>query len=220
MTEAEGKRLNQYVQEGGTVLLADGQLTGPGAGALTLPALGEVRVGEGYRWLGGQALAPSQRYRYRPISGGRALATAPDGGVLCAALDQGKGRLVFLSAPRGLGIDRQALPVVPRLFAHLTRGLMPVEVRGEVEWLVNRTPSGWLVTLLNSAGQAKPQQGITPTDFRENRSVVVRSREAVSAASDWLFPAEKLALRADGAGSAVELVVPAGGVRIVELKTR
>jgi hypothetical protein len=220
MTEAEGKRLNQYVQDGGTVLLADGQLTGAGAAALTLPALGEVREGEGYRWLGGQALAPSQRYRFRPISGGRALATAADGGVLCATFDQGKGRLVFLSAPRGLGIDRQALPVVPRLFAHLTRGLMPVEVHGDVEWLVNRTPSGWLVTLLNSAGQAKPQQGITPTDFHENRSVVVRSREAVSAASDWLFPAEKLAARADGAGSAVELVVPAGGVRILELKTR
>ena len=46
---------------------------------------------------------------------------------------------------------------------------MPVEVQGEVEWLVNRTPDAWLVTLLNPAGQAKPQHGITPTDYRENR---------------------------------------------------
>ena len=43
-----------------------------------------------------------------------------------------------------LGIDRSIHPIVPRLVAHLTRGLMPIEVRGEVEWLVNpRRTAGW-----------------------------------------------------------------------------
>lgn len=60
--------------------------------------------------------------------------------------------MVYLSAPYGLGIDRRAVPVVARLMAHLTRRLMPVEVRGDVEWMLNRTEPGWLITLLNPAG--------------------------------------------------------------------
>jgi hypothetical protein len=128
----------------------------------------------------------------KPIRGGRALAADPDGAAFCSAFDRGKGRLIVLSVPRGLGIDRAAVPAVARLFAHLTRGLMPVEVDGDVEWMVNRTATGWIVTLLNPAGQAKPQQGITPTDFRQNRTVTIRSRAPVESASDWLFPEEAL----------------------------
>src|SRR6185295_2818496 len=134
----------------------------------------------------------------------------------CSAFDRGQGRLILLSVPRGLGIDRAAVPVVARLFAHLTRGLMPVEVDGDVEWLVNRTAGGWIVTLLNAAGQAKPQQGITPTDFRQNRPVTIRSRSEVASASDWLFPDEALHVE----GARIDLVVPAGGVRIVELRSK
>jgi hypothetical protein len=128
--------------------------------------------------------------------------------------------LIVLSVPRGLGIDRSAVPVVARLFAHLSRGLMPVEVDGDVEWMLNRSESGWIVTLLNPAGQAKPQHGITPTDFRENRSIVIRSRAAVASASDWLFPEEVLTVDSSGTGSRLGLTVPAGGVRIVDLKSR
>ena len=41
--------------------------------------------------------------------------------------------------------------------------------------MVNRTGTGWIVTLFNPAGQNKPQQGITPTDYRENRTVTIRT---------------------------------------------
>jgi hypothetical protein len=113
-----------------------------------------------------------------------------------------------------MGIDQAAHPVLPRLFAHLTRGLMPVEVRGDVNWLVNRTPTGWLVTLLNPAGQDKPQQGITPTDYRQNRRVTIESRVPIASARDRLLA--EAVLKVD-AGT-VKLEVPAGGVRIIELK--
>src|SRR5512143_346428 len=98
-------------------------------------------------------------------------------------MDRGRGRLIFLSVPRSLGIDRAAMPVLAQLLAHLTRGLMPVEVTGGVEWMVNAARAGWIVTILNPAGQAKPQQGITPTDFRENRAVEVRCVMPVRSAS-------------------------------------
>jgi hypothetical protein len=218
LTAAEGKRLAQYVQEGGTLLVADGQLSGPGLAALNLPALGPVAEAGEYDWKVTGTHYPAQRFRYRAITGGRALAATPDGKVFCAAFDQGKGRLIVLAVPRGLGIDRVAVPVVAQLFAHLTQGLMPIEVSGEVEWSVNRTEKGWIVTLLNPAGQAKPQQGITPTDFREKRSILIRSHVPVRSATDWLFPDEKLVFQAKGNEAIVHLTVPAGGVRIVELR--
>jgi hypothetical protein len=213
LTLDEGKRLAQYVQNGGTLVVADTHLTGPGVAALGLPKAGEVAETAGYKWLGGE-VQPSQRFRYRPITGGMTLATTADGKVFCTATDQGKGRLIYLAVPRGLGIDRQALPVLPRLLAHLSRGLMPVEVHGDVEWLVNRTKTGWAVTLLNPAGQLKPQQGILPTDTRENRTVTIKARVPVTTARDRLLPSDKLEVKQN----AVQCEVSAGGVRIIELK--
>jgi hypothetical protein len=217
LTAAEGKRLAQYVNDGGTLLVADGQLIGPGVAALDLPALGPVAESTDYTWNLTRTNHKAQRFRYRPITGGKALAVTSDGKVCCAAFDRGKGRLIALAVPRGLGIDRSAVPMLAQLFAHLTRQLMPVEVRGDVEWLVNRSERGWIVTLLNPAGQAKPQHGVTPTDYRENRTVTLHTAQPVASAADWLFPEEKLHPRAVGEGSVLELVVPAGGVRIVEL---
>ncbi len=216
LTAAEGQRLAEYVEHGGTLLVADGQLTGPGLAALALPATGEAVEAAGYRWLDRSETYPSQRFRYRPIAGGSgaALAAAPDGGVFCTAIDRGQGRLIYLSVPRGLGIDRRAMPVVPRLLTNLTRGLMPIEVTGNVEWMINRTGSGWAVTLLNPAGQAKPQQGITPTDYRQNREVTIRANVPVTKARDRLQLEEPLIVE----GGVLHCRVLAGGVRIVELE--
>lgn len=215
LTKAEGERLATYVEQGGTLLVAEGHLAGPGLEALGLPRAGEVAEAEEYVWMPTDDTRRSQRFRFRPIEGGRPLARTPDGKVFCAAFDRGKGRLIYLSVPRGLGIDRAAVPALAHLFAHLTQGLMPVEVEGDVEWMVNRSGSGWLVTLLNPAGQAKPQHGITPTDYRQNRTARIRSTTPIVGVSDWLFPEEEIFQRA----SVVEVTVPAGGVRILELRS-
>jgi hypothetical protein len=70
------------------------------------------------------------------------------------------------------------------------------------------------VSLFNPAGQYKPQQGITPTDYRQNRKVVVRTRVPVSSLKDWLAPDDKLEISAGRTAREV----PAGGVRIIDLK--
>jgi hypothetical protein len=217
LTAPEGQRLAEYIQQGGTLLVADGQLSGPGVAALDLPRMEPTAEADNYFSRMDNLEHVSQRFRYRPLESGTPLAVT-NGKSICAAFDRGQGRLIFLSVWRGLGIDRMATPVLAQLIAHLSRGLMPVEVSGDVEWMVNRNATGWVVTLLNPAGQAKPQHGITPTDFRENRRITIRSKLPAREATDWLFPDEKLEVKPSGMGSSVELTVPAGGVRIVELK--
>jgi hypothetical protein len=94
------------------------------------------------------------------------------------------------------------------------QGLMPIEVDGDVQWLLNKNAAGWMLTLLNPAGQDKPQQGITPTDYRQNRKVTIRSSVPITSAVDKLLPTDPLKV----ADNTVELTVPAGDVRIIELK--
>ena len=217
LTAAEGARLNAYVNAGGTLVVADTHLTGPGAAALNLPAAGAVAETAGYRWFNSDGIELSQLFRFKEITlvdGSRSLASTPDGKCFCASFDRGAGRIIYLAVPRGLGVDKAVHPAVPRLIAHLSRGLMPVEVTGQVEWLVNRTKTGWAVTLLNPAGQDKPQQAITPTDYRQNKPVVIKLNIPATAAKDRLTPDEVLKVE----GAQVKLEVPAGGVRIVELK--
>jgi hypothetical protein len=214
LTAGEGKRLAKYVDDGGTLLVADAHLTGDGVKELNLPLAASQSEADGYRWLNDPTVHPTGRFRYRTIDGGRPLATTPDGKTFCAAFDRGQGRLIYLAVPHGLTITRNIHSVVPRLFAHLTRGLMPLEVRGDVQWLVNRTNTGWMVTLLNPAGQAKPQHGITPTDYRENRMVTISARVPIAMARDRLLPDDAIAVKENR----VTLEVPAGGVRVIELK--
>jgi hypothetical protein len=201
------------VEDGGTLLVADTHLTGPGADALGLPKMGVVAESNSYAWRGMEG--KSQRFRYRPVEGGMPLATA-DGKCFCAAVDRGKGRLIVLSIPRGLGIDKSAHPILPLLIAHVTSGLTPIQVQGDVEWMLNRTATGWIVTLFNPAGQDKPQHGITPTDYRQNRTVTIRTTRPVAGASDWLAPDDALTVK-DGE---LKLTVLAGSVRVVELKEK
>lgn len=218
LTAAEGARLNAYVNAGGTLVVADTHLTGPGAAALNLPAAGAASETAGYRWLGSPEIQQSQLFRFKEIpiagEGTRSLATTPDGKCFCAAIDRGAGRIIYLSVPRGMGVDKAIHPAVPRLIAHLSRGLMPVEVSGHVEWLVNRTKAGWVVTLLNPAGQDKPQQGITPTDYRQNKPVVIKLHIPATTARDRLNPNEVLKVEL----GQVKVEVPAGGVKVIELK--
>jgi hypothetical protein len=220
LTAGEGARLNQYVESGGTALISDAQLTGPGATALKLPSLGAPSESTGYHWMGSKDLEQSQRFVFKPVTatGAEVIATSSDGQPICVSIDRGKGRLVFVSIPRGMGIDRTVVPIIPRLFARLTSGLMPVTVRGDVEWSVNRADSGWLVTLLNPAGQGKPQHGIIPTDYRQNRVITIHSTGPVKSVLDRLLPEDQIGVRPDGRGGAnVTLTVPAGSVRIIEL---
>ena len=159
----------------------------------------------------------SQRYRYRAIKGGAVLATTSTGDAIAAIFPRGRGRLVFLSIPRGLGIDASSTPLAALLLAHARQGLLPVEIEGEVEWLLNRTDAGWLVALMNPAGNNRMQHGIGVSDYSQQRKVTIRIPPGTSRASEW-FTEDTLEIGGDGNERNATIVVPAGGIRIVEIQ--
>jgi hypothetical protein len=91
-----------------------------------------------------------------------------------------------------------------------------VQVRGDVEYLINRTNNSWIVTLLNNNGVYKTQQGMAQVDRNAYVNVTINLRgEKIQSASDWVSDA---ALKVDA--NNVNLRIPPGGVAVVELKTK
>ncbi len=219
LSAAWGKKLAAYVEAGGTLIVSDGQLSGPGVAALRLPEMGDAGVADAIEWQPVPRLVGSQRFRYRPIKGGRALATAVGGDAVAAVFERGRGRLVFVSVPRGLGIDGAATPLVALVLAHARQGLLPVEVEGEVEWLLNRTGKGWLVGLFNPAGGNRLEHGVGPTDYRQRRTAIIRTGRPMGGALEWFTESAPAVSNEDGR-AVVRVTVPAGGVRIVELREK
>jgi hypothetical protein len=100
------------------------------------------------------------------------------------------------------------------MLEHVFAGATPVQVSGDVEYLVNRNSRGWVVTLFNNNGVFKPQQGMAQVDRNAKVTALVSLKGLVSA-SDWV---SERSLVVKGATVNVELAP--GGIAVVELITR
>jgi hypothetical protein len=78
---------------------------------------------------------------------------------------------VFAAVPDLLGEDERITPFAAHMLAHVFADAVPLKVAGDVEYLINRTAKGWIVTLLNGNGVFKPQQGMAQVD--RNAAVTV-----------------------------------------------
>jgi len=128
----------------------------------------------------------------------------------------GQPHVRCVEAPLGLAPDGSAAPEWALAIADATWSALPVHVLGDVEWMVNRTAHGYLVALLNSRGNDKPQQGLAIAPHRDQfADVTLRANATVKTTHEW-FSGE----RPPPHGDTVSLRVPAGAIRIVELVTR
>ncbi len=99
-----------------------------------------------------------------------------------------------------------------RLLKHLRDTYVPVDVSGRMEYLINRTPRGWVVGLVNNEGVTKGNLTATKVDHSKAQTVTVRLRVGtVKSAEEWYT---EMPLKV--ADNAVKVFVPAGEVRIVE----
>jgi hypothetical protein len=220
------KRLADYVRAGGVVLLNAAQIKGLPAelsGVKSMNSTAEssrancMEEREGESDLGGQVF----RYqRVVPSSGVQVLMRAPNGDPLVTINTLGKGKVVFNALPHMLGIDERMTPFSAHLLAHLFRGATPVEVNGDVEYLVNRSSKGWVITLFNNRGVYKPQQGLADVKRDEVADVelAVKGADFVEA-REWVDQ-RKLDMTRENGRAVIKTRIAPGGISVIELVQR
>jgi hypothetical protein len=163
-----------------------------------------------------------QIFRYDRVEarGAEILIAVPTGDPLVTVNRVGRGRVVFVAVPDLLGEDERLVPFAAHLLAHLAGDATPVHVDGDVEYLVNRTPRGWVVTVFNDNGVFKPQQGLAEVDRGASVNVTVSLRGAtISNATEWTSDRTLVIQKQAGRSDGVSVNIAAGGIAVVELVT-
>ena len=211
------RSLGEYVRNGGSVVLNAAQVKNvPEAviGVRFTNATAEAdtaRCSDGAD-LGGQVF----RYDKVELKGATTLIAAANGDPLVTVNKVGKGMVVFVALPDLLGVDERVTPFAAHMLAHVFADATPVQVRGDVEYLINRSDNGWVVTLLNNNGVYKTQQGMAQVDRNAYVDVSLSLRgEKILSANEWT---SDTALKFEANNLAVRLAP--GGVAVVELRTK
>lgn len=220
-TPAWGQRLKAYAQKGGTVVLNAAQVKGLPDDLTGVRALGSTAEADDAVCLAqGEPRADlsGQVYRYERVEprGAEVLMKTPAGDALVTVNRVGRGRVVYVAVPDLLGLDERLVPAAAHTLAHLLADATPVNVRGDVEYLVNRNSRGWVVTLINNRGVYKPQQGLAQVDRTESRDVWLELGASDVSANEWTTDT-KLSVVCQSRLCRTLVVVPPGGVQIVEL---
>jgi hypothetical protein len=211
-------RLNDYVRTGGTLVLNAAQikkLPEQFLGVRLLNDTGEAHnavclsPGDESEYLKGQIF----RYEKVELKGATALITAPSGGPIVTINKVGKGSVVFVAVPDLLGEDERMTPFAAHMLAHVFADASPLKVIGDVEYLINRTANGWVVTLLNNNGVFKPQQGMAHVD-RSAYVTVTISLPQMKSAGEWT---SESTLKTDNGKATLQ--IPPGGLAIVSVSS-
>ena len=102
------------------------------------------------------------------------------------------------------------------LLDRLARLYLPVEVKGDIEYTLNRTPKGWIVGLLENKGAWKEPFGPVVFNAAMSPTVTIRPRHGqLATAREWVE--EKGVAVAD---NTIKVRVPPGNVRIVDLTVK
>jgi hypothetical protein len=222
LNEQWGRALRSFVENGGTVVVTDDQVQGAGVTALGLPTdKANYQTGHAVVWkgMGGAADATleSNTYRYRQnVPTGTVLATAENGSSIVVERTLGRGHIVWIGIPKGLGLDDRATPALSEVMLHLREGLLPITVTGDVKYSLNRNDTGWVVTLMNNRGNYKPEHGLGIPHRDEIAHVTLSTALPVTKATEWIGE-QDLPVSNAGGQRTVTLDVAAGDIRIVHL---
>ncbi|HKS10161.1 MAG TPA: hypothetical protein VJS13_11480 [Pyrinomonadaceae bacterium] len=211
------QNLDKYVRGGGTVVLNAAQIRNVPEALLGVRLTNATAEADTAKCTDAPDL-DGQLFRYEKVElkGATTLIAAANGDPLVTVNKVGKGTVVFSALPDLLGVDERVTPFAAHMLAHVFADATPVQVRGDVEYLINRTDNSWIVTLLNNNGVYKSQQGMAQVDRNAyvNVSITLRGNK-IQSASDWINDA---ALKPDA--NTISLRLAPGGIAVVELKTR
>jgi hypothetical protein len=217
------RNLTDYIRGGGTVVLNAAQIKGVpeqllGVHLTNEPAEADtarcLSPGEEPQDLSGQMF----RYERTELKGASVLVAASNGDPLVTVNKFGKGSVVFCALPDLLGEDERMTPFAAHMLAHVFADVTPVKVGGDVEYVINRTDSGWVITLINNNGVFKPQQGLAQVDRDAYVNATINLvRQKVQSANEWIAD-KPLDLQTLNGMQTVKVQIAPGAIAIVELR--
>ena len=220
MTEALAGGLQAYVRQGGTLVVNVAQL----ADGFPEDVLGvrlTDRTGQadsarcdldGHQMNGG-----TFSFRIVQLAGARSIVSAPSGEPLVTRHEVGDGAVILTMVPFGLQENLNAVCFLPHVLDHLTSGLLPLRVTGDVEYVVNRNEDSWLVTLLNNRGVYKLPAEPESVDRRWTQRAYITLAERPTQLTDWVTGQPMTAQKA-GSDWTVSVDLPPGDFRIVRIR--
>ena len=154
------------------------------------------------------------RYEKIELKGATAFMTTPSGEPIVTVNKVGKGSVVFAGVPDLLGEDERITPFAAHMLAHVFADAVPVKVTGDVEYLINRTANGWVVTMLNNNGVFKTQQGMAQVDRSAYVNVTIGlTGQQIRSANEWTSDTP---LKVEG--GSVSIRIAPGSLAIVEVR--
>ncbi len=219
------KKISEYVRNGGTVVLNAGQVRG-----LDQELLGVRFIGVSAEAHNAHCLSPDEaeqdlrgqifRYERIELKGAKVLIATTTGDPLVTFNKVGRGSVVFCALPDLLGEDERITPFAAHMLAHLFANATPVKVKGDVEYLVNRTDHGWVVTLFNNNGVFKSQQGLAQVDRSANVTATIRlDAQDIAVAQEWISDRIPEVKKETAGPGAVTVEIAPGGIAVVELRS-
>lgn len=217
--------LTDYVTSGGTIVLNSAQGKGFPADLLGVRLTGAtaeadnarcLSTGEAPQDLSGQIF----RYEKAELKGAQTLITSSNGDPLITVNKVGKGTVIFSALPDLLGEDDRITPFAAHMLAHVFADATPIKVSGNVEYVINLTGNGWVVTLFNNNGVYKPQQGMAQVDRSAYATATISWRgQKLQNVTEWITDKRMELKNQNGENTAIVTLAP-GAVSIVELSLR
>jgi hypothetical protein len=220
------QRLLAYVRNGGVVMLNAAQTKGLPGELLGVRLLGVTAEAHNARCLSPGEPAQDlsgQIFRYERVErqGSEVLIETTSGDPLVTINKVGRGKVIFCAVPDLLGEDERMTPLAAHLLTHLFADATPLRVEGDVEHLINRTSSGWVVTLINNNGVYKPQQGLAQVDRSASVTATITWKgEPISRATEWTTNQTLNITQQADLTNTVTVTIAPGGIAIVELPLR
>ena len=202
-------RLEAYVKQGGTLLLAAG-VAGPNDSDLCgVEIQPELWAGAAWRWEDESFVHESFRYcpaRTEPDANVRVLAQVPNGNPVIACHFLGEGRVYTCMAPWFEGGAAMAGPAA-RMFDEVIKPLLPVRIEGlPVHWASSRSDDEYFIALSNCS------------DTEWKGRVCVPSGSIPTATCRELLTGESITMQHVGPHAACNVEVPPFDVRVLSLR--
>lgn len=155
---------------------------------------------------------------FAPAGDAVAVLSSRDGAPLLIRHDLGKGCILVASRTPEEGLQEERAFPSPLLKA-LSEQFVPFSVQGNVEWLLNRTPNGWVLMLVNNSGFSKTHREAPKIDLSQTQRVAISYRggraKVVDLLSDQEIPTRP---SAEGiSGWPIQVDVRPGELRILQI---